>query len=62
MTEMLDEGLPSFEVGIDENGKKVVVLKGAAKGAALDGHDNRDEYGAGKRAHSRSIHGVVILY
>ena len=62
MTEMLNEGLPSFEMGIDENGKKVVVLKGAAKGAALDGHDSRDEYGVRKRAHSSSIHGVVILH
>lgn len=62
MTEMLDEGLPSFEVGIEENGKKVVELKGAAKGAALDGHDGRDEYGRRQRAHSGSIHGVVILH
>jgi len=62
MTEMLDEGLPSFEVGIDENEKKVVVLKGATEGAELGGHDSRDEYGARKRAQSRSIHDVVILH
>jgi len=61
MTEMLDEGLPSFEVGINENGKEVVVLKSAAKGAAL-GHDSRDEYGVRERAQSRFIHGVVILH
>lgn len=63
MIEVADKRLPSVEMGVDENGEEVVILKGAAKGAAIGGHGNRSENGTTeRRAHRRARHGVVILH
>ena len=63
MIQMVDEGRPSLEMGVEENGKKVIVLKGSAKRAGISGHDSRDEHGAQACAvRAPSIHGAVILH
>ena len=53
MTEMLNEGLPSFEMGIDENGKKVVVLKGTPKRVGIGKRGHREESGTDKQRAQR---------
>ena len=43
MIEVADKGPPMFEMGIFENSYGIVVVKAAAEGSEIDGHDGRAE-------------------
>ena len=62
MIQMADKRVPVSHMGIDENRVKIIVLKGASKGAGKGRHRQRNKKDA--RGHGPSgepIHSIVIL-